>query len=321
MSMPSEVIEWPAEDLLVFELNGTPRSGKGTIATHLAETYPEDVRVEETGIHYRGYARTLHDAGIINPDMPKEQIIERIASISEGALEDMGSDRDAMVKGFSQQDLYGHLTSRIVPAVGQVDAIRHIVKDSLRDRVGKIIADGRYRGLILDGRNLSPVIRDITGLSMVLRTFVWCMPGEAAYRQAAQTGVDPDQDPEAFARIHDDAVNRFHEDESRPIDPVRADDDAISYWTDKQVNVYSEGVYGDLLRDNEFLRAMTSQERREYIDGIKFSAGTLAVRTGRQIKFDTTPFRALTSDPKNLMLRAARIMFCEAAAEHVRRAA
>ncbi len=319
---PATVGTRSTESLPVFDFGGTPRSGKGTIVGHLEETFP-GVVVEETGIHYRGYTAFLIDEGIISPDMSGDEIVDKVSGMSEERLEDIGLDRDRLIGERPVDDFYKGAVEKLVPYIGQVANIRTIVKHSLQDRVEGVVAKGDAQSLMLDGRNLWPVVEGIQGVSLALRTFVWCVPIEAAQRQSAkERAVFGGQ---RFKEIFADIKNRFIQDSTRPNDPVTPEPDAIDYWHDFSVIGTTTDRLVELMQDPEFVAAryIDGQPDREYLDDVRFGAGKLAAETGRQISFDTTHFRGLSRSqgPVSIMLKAAEVMYEEARGVHAQRTA
>lgn len=133
---------------------------------------------------------------------------------------------------------------------------------------------------------MSSVIRGISGTRLVLSTFVSCTALEAASRECARKGIQVGS--AEGARIIAAIDDRNKADATRDNDPLIPDIDALDYWHTGEP-VPSET--GPLL--------------------VRSGVGTLAVRLGRQIYFDTTPFR-LHDYPREAMLGAADQMFGEA---------
>lgn len=266
-----------AKDLLVFDYNGTARSGKGTIVKFLCQSYPAIATSEETGKDYRAITKTLLETGQLHGGMSSADVTAVVNNCHLDQLIEIVSSRAAIIARYGEDGLYDELVGGLVAGTGRSTQARTAVKDGLRSRVAKIRDDGNFRAVLLDGRNLAPVVADLAGVQIRLRTFVTCTAAEAARRECLRRGIDP-ASTEA-AKVLQSLEKRTREDAERSQDAARPDTDAIDYWQPGQ------------------------------LDGL--SVAQFAAQSGRQILFDTTPFTT-SRDSKAAMLSAAKVMFNDA---------
>lgn len=300
-------------DLYVFEYGGTARSGKGTIVKHISEVNP-DIRTDETGADYRALTKSLLISGVIEPDNSEDVVEQRVGELDQAELLELSAERDNIVEEFGLESLYDTVINNLVPTVGAVSEVRKTVKRGFVKRV-EAVRDSQTQLLLVDGRNLAPIVESIPGVSLIMRTFVSCYPIEAAFRELVRGGWDSDSMdmPSPGLFVTADAIEkRNNADASREIDPVIPDEDAIDYWYDTDafhLTVASfKRQHPDIANP---IGAMFTQPGREWTDYPRTSVGMLAVSSGRQIFFDTTPFRDYDK-PKQAMLDAATQMFGEA---------
>jgi cytidylate kinase len=237
-------------ELQVIEFNGSARSGKGTIVKYLCDQHPDLVTSEETGVDYRIITAGLLASGTIAEQMAPDEVTSRVSSLDVEELADVLNQRSSFLA--QKDNLYVNVINGLVASVSRVPGARTAVKSDFKKRVAMIRDDDRYKVLLLDGRNLAPVIDDMAGIRIALRIFVDCSVNEAARREALRAGVEPDSP--AGLSILDDLRQRSKHDGERQIDPVRPDPDAIDYW-------------------------QASSEASPAVE---------AAQTGRQLLFDTT---------------------------------
>lgn len=303
-----------AQGFPVIEYSGTPRSGKGSIVGHLASKY-EGVAVEEAGADYRVLTRHLLEEKILEEGMPIDQVAKRVEVLGLTSLTDILSEKAAILDEYGHESLYEQDVADLVGMVAPNPDVQEAVNTGFGQRVEGVIQSGESQILLVDHRNSVPVIRAIPAARLVMRTFVSCMPIEAAWRECARQGIELGS--EDFMDVYHAIVERSELDANRKIDPVIPDEYAIDYWYDQTVFDMTTRRIADLLYEGDYWRAVKESFSgfREFTDVLRHGAGTKAIQTGRQIKFDTTPFREFVLDPKADMLRAARIMFDEALEE------
>jgi cytidylate kinase len=272
-------------ELLVFEYGGTARSGKGTIVAHLSETH-EGVTVEETGADYRAVTRTLLMANLLEVDMPRDVIDKVVNDLELADLTEMVAERNALVEEHGLESLYTEDVNGLVGLVSPNETVRKAVKGGFKKRVEKVRDNGEHRVLLVDGRNLAPVVETVDETLLTLRSFVRCTDTEAAKRECAREGVQFFSD--RGQEILKDITDRNKADKERTNDPVKPDPDTLDYW-------HSGFGAGSILRRG---------------------LATKAAITQRQICFDTDPFSAYAHGDgiksKAMMLEAANVVFEEA---------
>lgn len=306
-------------ELLVFEFGGTARSGKGTIVSWLSEVHPE-VATEETGADYRAATLGLLQEGVLDPEMPGDAVKDAVKKLSVSALSEQVARRSELEESSDEEDpLHGPEVSGIVHYLGSMENVRKAVKQGFKKRVESVRDDDEHGVLLVDGRNLGPVVETIKGTQLVLRTFVYCMPFEAARRECARAGLSPgDEGWDAtlfsnYRRIAD----RNDADARRELDPVVPDQDKIEYWTSQDLLDNTVGLYAHTLFEGDEVSAIQAlfRQDRDYTDIPRIGAGLKAVREQRQLHFDTTHFRTYPNS-KHAMLLAANTFFEEAKSAH-----
>ena len=303
------------EGLLVFEYSGTPRSGKGSIVADISKR-ESGIATEETGADYRALTKALLIDRSIDPEMPSDRVIEVVESFDNESLSSFVAERKTLVETFGSDCLYETDVTTLVSVISPVEAVRKAVKAGFLKRVEKVIDDGDTEILLVDGRNLAPIVEGIANTRLVMRTFVSCFPIEAARREAARLGHGTEtlSDVESLFRIKADIEKRTREDHDRVLDPVRHDTDAIDYWFDSEVFNATLERYRNMHDISEAFQAivrLVNSRYGEYYNYPRHGAGTLAADSGRQVHFDTTHFY-VNDDPKGSMLDAAHTMYTEA---------
>lgn len=233
--------------LPVIEYGGNARSGKGTIVKHLQETLPQElgeiaptdtpttVHLAEAGADYRAITAHLLEREIITDnDTSKSLVDERLAQAgfgTEAAARVLAEDKKAEFEG-TELDLYGTRVTEAVPLLGENEDIRQAVKGKLSERLASLARLGledveRPGVVLLDGRALAAVVRKVPGVVLALSNFVECNMDEAAKRECLRRGIILES--EEAKRIRIAIENRNRKDATRAIDPVRVNEDAMSY--------------------------------------------------------------------------------------------
>jgi cytidylate kinase len=272
----------------VIESAGGPRSGKGTITKHLGQSYP-GAATDETGLDYRAITLGLLHAGALEEDMDAETVAKIVNTIDSGEITDLAARRYELVASLGEKTLYGSNVSALVGKVSPHDHVRHAIKAGFQRRV-ELQRDSGTHLLIVDGRNLAPILRSLQGVEIVLRLFVDCEVPVAVKREAKRSKIDlgdPSSNEwylEQFRKI----MERRTEDEMRSNDPALPDKNAINYWYNTSVRVATAERYAQR-NGLAICQAMNILTEPEYmrIDG-RISAGTLARQSDRQVYFDTT---------------------------------
>jgi cytidylate kinase len=312
--MNTRLTETSNEILQVIECGGTARSGKGTMVADYAKRH-DSIATEETGADYRTVAKHLLMEGKIEPSMPAELIHQRAAALGSKALTEVVASRRELVATYGSESLYAPDVSGIVANVSPVPEVRTAVKSGFIKRVEAVRDSDNYRALLVDGRNLGPVVDKIAGTELIMRTFVSCVPLEAAWRDCERRGIvlDSTEGKAELMKTLQLVGERNTADAERKIDPVKPDAKAIDYWGD-------DACFGYTLRtlasergheDPWKLASKVFSKYREFTDISRLGVGYLACETGRQVHFETTYFRNY-EDPKGSMLQASARMFDEA---------
>ena len=129
------------DGLLIFEYNGTARSGKGTIVKYLAENNAQ-VAIEETGIDYRAITYALISYNLISPGMAGPEIAAKVESLGLDALTKIVSDRNAAANSENRKAFYGHDVNELVSSVGKVEVARRAVNQTF----GAVSRRARVKG-------------------------------------------------------------------------------------------------------------------------------------------------------------------------------
>lgn len=315
-------MENSGNNLLVLEYGGTARSGKGTIVSHLAARH-EGVATEETGADYRMVTRVLLDEGVIDPQMAPIDIVNKVNDVGSGNLTDIVASRNVYQQMSGLEKLYETDVSTTVASVSPVEIVRKAVKAGFTKRIEAVRDSGDHEILLVDGRNLKPVIDKIDGVELGMRTFVSCNPSEGAWREVSRQGIEigTKESQVAFVSAYEAIESRNRADANRAVDPVRPDANAIDYWYDFAVQrntrewyARQEGHEGSA--DEWFLGEFgVENPKRKERELLRRSVGALAYTTMKQIKFETDCFRT-HEQPKEAMLEAANITFEEAVVVH-----
>src|SRR3989344_8804719 len=155
------------EKLQVFEYNGTARSGKGSMVAWLSEVHPE-VATDETGADYRALTYCLLGDEFIDPGMGTEDIAKAITKLSVVSLSEYVASRRSVEAERGKEVLYSPDVSSLVHHVAPLEVVRSAVKKGFSKRVEEVRDNDEHSILLVDGRNLTPVIKGIEGTDLVL---------------------------------------------------------------------------------------------------------------------------------------------------------
>lgn len=300
-------------ELAVAECGGVARSGKGTIVAHYA-THRAGVATEETGADYRLTTKDLLVKGKLEPGMPPEVVQKQVAAVGAKAIEEVVANRKELVAQYGHDSLYAPDVTDVVGDVSPITIVRKAVKAGFIKRVKAVRDSGKYQALLVDGRNLAPVVAQVPGTKLILSTFISCYPVEAALRDCARRKIDvkTEAGQAAFQETLRLIQKRNARDASRTNDPVRPAENAIDYWNDQtSLEETLHSIATDRgVADHWDLLALFS-DGREFTDITRRGVGRRAHQTGRQVHLDTTCFRSY-DDPKGDMLIATTAILDEA---------
>jgi cytidylate kinase len=278
----------PERKLWVVESSGGPRSGKGTITEHLGRVYPL-ARIDETGADYRAVTLALIEDGTLDPAMSDEIVAQTVAQLKAEHITDLAARRYEIVAALGKEALYSPVVNVVVGKVSQVPSIRQPIKNGFARRVEARVLDDTAL-LVVDGRNLGPIIQKIAGAKSLLRLFIDCSIEAAVYREAKRASIDL-SDPAAQAwydETYRSIEDRRETDKKRAIDPAVRDPDHINYWYKNE----SVRLTNQLLALRYGLtEAAVSKRKIEgniHKKGGRQGVGALAYLSGRQVYFDTT---------------------------------
>lgn len=314
-------IEVQSHDLLVLEYGGTGRSGKGTIVGDLQRTYADiGIATEETGADYRATTLSLLLDNTLEEGMSPDDIAHGIESVSTEDLTERVAARNSLVEEVGLKRLYKPDVTDLVGHVSPLPRIRKAVKAGFTKRIEAVRDSGDFQILLVDGRNLAPVVETISGTTLLMRTFVSCYSIEAARRECIRQGIQP-RTPE-WSMVSEEEYrrteNRNKLDANRSVDPVIPDENAVDYWMDNEVMLCStimDAFYNGKLskvKDLEHAKLDWLMEKTDHEKQTRYGVGSIACRDQRQINFDTSYFYGYYKDPLNAMLDASRMMFEEA---------
>ena len=289
-------------------LDGDPRGGKGKTAESFAETY-SNVTADETGKDYRALTKALHTEGILEPGQSEGDIKQALAKIGIDQFYDLASRKQIIIDTFGDTSLYENEINTTVPIVGQMPEVRHAVKESFKTRIREMIKGNEHDILVVDGRNLTPVIESIEGIDPILRIFVSCTAEEAARRECLRQGINPTVSPTDYERIRKDIQRRKEKDANREIDKVAPDSNAIDYWFDeKLIDATIEQLLG--LPSDSTRNFLTSPDSYTLVQ--RLGAGAVAATTRRQLVIDTSDFVEHHDYPREARLRIMHDVFEDA---------
>lgn len=277
--------------LWVVESSGTPRSGKGTISAGLAETIPGATH-DETGADYRTVTLGLLNDKIINPKMDDQQIIKTIEDMDYDSIVHYAAQRYELISEFGNEALYSLDVAKLVGKISPIPSIRQAVKDGFKKRLKVHAENPNIQILFVDGRNLAPVIEQISEINILLRLFVDCQPFIAAKREALRQNIDTTDS--LNDKWYRDTVQNIQErqkaDEYRKLDPVCKDSNSINYWYNAAIE-YETSENLAKQRCITFAAAadmIASGSGGHFRQGGRHGAGAKATAENRQVYFDTT---------------------------------
>jgi cytidylate kinase len=296
----------------IGSIEGAPRSGKGKLAEHFANR-PE-VAKDETGADYRAVTKALLEKGTLDPEMDKGAVNKALARTATADIVELAKNSHAIQAEHGLTSLYAPDVANTVHHVAQHQELRTAVKAGFQERIRTIRDAGDHELLIVDGRNLEPVIQAVEDTELVMRLYTDCSPEEAAIRECLKNGItiEAQQTPEgqaeyqaALARI----INRRHEDQTRPNDAVRVDENAVDYWNDPTARTATAYAISEEwgVPTSLALQRLVTKPKSE----VRVGVGALARRLGRQIYFDTDLRDDYPEDPIRPMLDAADTLLDE----------
>ncbi len=303
-------------ELTVLEYGGTARSGKGTIVNHLSGIR-DGIATEETGADYRAVTKRLLLDGKLEEGMLPDDIKFVLGKVGIGELTDFVATRNEMVETIGLPELYKPDVANLVGYVSPLPNVRSAVKAGFKKRVEAVRDNDNYGVLLIDGRNLAPVIDSIERTQLVMRTFVSCSASEAALRECMRRDISPNDDEwhDAYNTALESISNRNRLDAERSVDPVIPDEDAVDYWHDQSVLDISAQLHyletDNTVEPNERLINWL-MEKSHHSEQLRRGVGAVACRDNRQVHFDTGMFRGHYENPLEAMLVAAHAMFDEA---------
>lgn len=246
-----------------------------------------------------------------------ERSVQLLKKLALGTLIDLAERRAEIEEVHGKDALYTDELGSVLPHVAEYEKVRKAVKGGFKRRVEAVRDAGEHRILLVDGRNLGSIIQTIVGTRLVMRTFLYCSPTEAARRECLRAGLE-EGTPEwlkAYEKSHDGIVKRNRADKNRELDPVIPEPNNINYWTSSTLVDETARSLAALIFDGNRAAALyhmaTADPDLRSVP--RTGAGYMAVRQGRQVYFDTSPF-ASYDYPGSLqsMLQAANTMFTEA---------
>ncbi len=300
--------EQTEHNLWVVESNGGPRSGKGTITSGLAASFPGAAQ-DETGADYRAVTFGMIRDEIIDPEMSGNRIGKIVKALSRDTIAAYAAQRYEIVAEAGEPALYTPEVNDTVKWVSPHNVVRGAVKEGFRRRLKRQADDPDVHFLFVDGRNLTPVIKKVKGAQPLLRLFVECHPMAATQREAARAGVDLN-DPENddwFRKTLAGIQERKRVDEERTSDPVLPDNDKINYWFNSQVSdETAERLALQLKIPFSAAAKMITRGEGMFRKGGRQGAGAKAYAENRQIYFDTTEIgrEAMVANARNMVEEA-----------------
>lgn len=197
---------------MIITIDGHAGSGKSTAARQLAA----ELRFEllNTGAMYRAVAFALARRDIdIYADRRDEAAITRLVESFHFDL----TDTRVRVNGEDVTDhVYTEEMGRGASKVGTFPEVRAKLK-----REQRRIAAGR--DVICEGRDQGTAVFP----DAPLKFFFTASAEVRARRRAEQDGIDPARQPDHFARLLQQIIDRDRQDEERAIDPLKRAADAI----------------------------------------------------------------------------------------------
>lgn len=293
-------------ELSVVEFSGVGRGGKHTMTKAIAARR-EGIAVDETGLDYRTVTKVLIMDQAIEPGMSESVINERIASKGSGWLVDALVRKNELIAESGKESLYTAQVDDLVSLVSPVLCVRTAVKAGFQRRVEQVRDNDDYQFLLVDGRNLAPVVEGVRGARLRARVFVDCNPYEAAWRQveAADLCISQPEGIDFYANALASVKARNERDQNRAVDPVRPDEESrrVDYWTDTWLPddtialISQRGGDVDRLGIREFAGKFNEGGGLPFWYAPEPMAARDAVFDNKQLYIDTSPFRSVGSGP------------------------
>jgi cytidylate kinase len=292
---------------------GKPRAGKGETVKHFS--MQPGVVSDETGSNYRAVTWRLlrMDARRgIELGMSRDVIGQRIAQFSLAHLEELADSREEIMATHGKDALYAPEVASLVGEVAPHKPVRTAVKQGFIKRIEGVRDSDEHRLLVVDGRNLEPVIESVEDVELVMRTFMSVHPVEAAYRECLRLDVDPMSSE--GQQILAETIRRGESDATRTNDPVKPDQDAINFSHDPELRERALGRLAEHMFGGDIDAARIATA--DTLDWPPVSRvqpreiGRVAAAAGLQIAIDTTAFRGY-EDPDDFETpdRPTREMF------------
>lgn len=207
----------------LVEFSGTSRSGKGTITDYLA-ALDEAIVVEQAGAVYRILAALLHDEGLINERMSASETVESIDRLHPAAVEEFGY----LAGSAKLEDRhYAPDISLISTNSSSSEVFSAIAKAIFLKRVENAVNTSGVETVVVDGRNLAPILKSIRGAKLILRYFVTCSVETAAQREASRLKIGLDS-PD-FLLLFSNFSKIEETDRTKSLEPVKPDFDSINF--------------------------------------------------------------------------------------------
>jgi CMP/dCMP kinase len=181
---------------VIIALDGPAASGKGTLARRLAKHY--DLPHLDTGLLYRATAQALRDHGYNLADTAAAVSIARGLSLTN----------------FDEAALRGRDVAAAASTVAAIPGVRAALFDLQRSFAQ------RPGGAVLDGRDIGTVICPEADVKI----FVTANPETRATRRALE--LKERGETFDYERILTDIRQRDAQDQSRPVAPLKAAEDA-----------------------------------------------------------------------------------------------
>lgn len=197
---------------MIITIDGYAGSGKSTAARLLAAALGFELM--NTGAMYRATAFALGEAGIDIHANPRDlaAITAIVANYSFQLTDTRVRLNGRDVTDYVDTEAMGRAASK----VGTFPEVRARLKQEQRR-----IAAGH--DMICEGRDQGTTVFP----DAPVKFFFTASVETRARRRAEQDGLDPEQQPEAFAELKHQIALRDKQDEERPIDPLRKAADAI----------------------------------------------------------------------------------------------
>lgn len=193
----------------VVAIDGPSGSGKSTISKQLAGQL--GFLYIDTGAMYRAVALAFHEKNIGLADL--DQVQRALAEL--GFIYGRGPDELIILDGKNRtQEIRQHFVSELASRVGQLAPVREYLVSLQRELVQNQIC-------VMEGRDIGTVVFP----HAFIKFFLYANSLIRAERRLAEFKGKGDVD---LAQIHQDIVERDHEDMNRPLAPLKKAEDAIA---------------------------------------------------------------------------------------------